>query len=97
MEVENGTRYISVGFGMDMDMLEVLDKKSFEKKFPENSTNGLDECMPVYLENGVILTDAEWNGEYYRVQVNGEIKHICPLYKDNGEGEDVDIVGYYER
>lgn len=45
-------------------MLKEINKAEFEKKIPEISTYGIDMYSPVYLENGVILIDTEWNGRF---------------------------------
>lgn len=44
-------------------MLNEITKKEFEERYPEVSTYGLEAYSPVYLENGVVLIDKEWNGE----------------------------------
>ena len=96
VENENGVRYISES-GEKMDIFEKLGKDQFEREFPDVNVYDLEQYMPVYLDNGVVLIDTEWNGEFYSVDVKGEIKHFVPVYKDNGEDADFDIVGYYER
>lgn len=49
-------------------MLNEITKKEFEERYPEVSTYGLEAYSPVYLENGVVLIDKEWNGEVYTVK-----------------------------
>ena len=49
-------------------MLHEITKKEFEEKYPEVNTYGLESCGPVYLENGVVLINEEWNGEVYTIK-----------------------------
>ena len=46
--------------------------------------------MPIFLENGEILLDTQWNGEEYLVKG----KSYSPFYKETEE--DTEIIGYYE-
>lgn len=57
-------------------MLNEITKKEFEERYPEVSTYGLEAYSPVYLENGVVLIDKEWNGEVYTVKRRGKRKNI---------------------
>ena len=58
-------------------MLNEITKKEFEERYPEVSTYGLEAYSPVYLENGVVLIDKEWNGEVYTVKdEEGKRKNI---------------------
>lgn len=89
-EAENGARYLSTE-GKQMDVIEEITKAEFKKRFPDVSTYGLDMYMPVFLENGIICIDKEWNGERYIIN-NME---IIPVYEEVGE-DDFEIIGYYE-
>ena len=89
-EAENGARYLSTE-GKQMDVIEEITKEEFKKKFPEVSTYGLEQNCPVYLENGIICIDAEWNGERYSTDKG----IIVPVYEEIGE-DDFEIIGYYE-
>ena len=71
-------------------MIKEITKAEFEKKFPNISTYGLEQYSPVYLENGKICIDKEWNGERYILDDKTE---IIPVYKQNSE-DDFEIIGY---
>lgn len=83
-------------------IIKEITKREFEEKFPKVSTYGLEAYSPVYLENGGILTDKEWNGENYTVKDNrGVKKRYRPVEKpaetdEDGEVLQWDIVGYEE-
>ena len=72
------------------DIMNILTQKEFKEKFPEVSTYGIEMHMPVFLENGEILLDTQWNGEQYLVKG----KSYSPFYKETEE--DTEIIGYYE-
>ena len=74
-------------------MLKEITKKEFEEKFPNISTYGVSNNSPVYLDNGVILIDTEWNGEIY-IETSTK-KEYRPIYNQLGE-DDFEIVGYEE-
>ena len=44
-------------------MLKGLTLTEFKEKFPQVSTYGLEDPLNVFLENGEILIEREWNGE----------------------------------
>lgn len=88
-EMPNGARYLSTE-GKQMNIMNVLTQKEFKKKFPEVSTYGIEMHMSVFLENGEILLDTQWNGEQYLVKE----KSYSPFYKETEE--DTEIIGYYE-
>ena len=90
-EAENGALIIAED-GEKMDILCPITQQEFEDRFPETSTYGLEWYSTVFLENGVILIDKEWNGEEYHSNVNG--KHYKPVYKE--EDGEFETVGYYE-
>lgn len=46
-------------------MLKGLTLTEFKEKFPQVSTYGLEDPLNVFLENGEILIEREWNGEKY--------------------------------
>lgn len=81
---------------VEKKMIKEISKKKFEEKFTEVSTYGLEKNMPVYLENGMILIDEEWNGEVYTVKENGGERIFRPWYKKDEEG-DMEIIGYTEE
>ena len=89
-EAENGARYLSTE-GKQMDVIEEITKAEFEEKFPEVSTYGLDIYMPVFLENGIVCIEKEWNGEQYSTDKG----IIVPVYEEVEE-DDFQIIGYYE-
>lgn len=89
-EAENGARYISTE-GKQMDVLQEISKSEFENKFPDISTYGLEQNSPVYLENGIICIDTEWNGYQYSTDKGT----IIPVYEEVEE-DDFQIIGYYE-
>lgn len=88
-EAQNGVKFISET-GKEMEVFEELTQKEFEERFPEKNTYGLKEYLPVYLENGTILINTEWNGERY----SGEYGEYRPVYLQ--DECDFEIVGYEE-
>lgn len=83
-------------------LLKEINKAEFKKRFPETSTYGLEMYSPVYLENGVILIDTEWNGEVYTVKDSEGVERVYrPVqepasYDDDGEPDDWEVIGYEE-
>lgn len=76
-------------------------KEITKKEFDEVSTYGLEQYSPVYLENGVILIDTEWNGEVYTVKENGKERTFKPIqeaiaFDDDGEPEQWETIGFEE-
>lgn len=83
-------------------MVNEITKKEFEEKYPEVNTYGLEMYSPVYLENGVILIEQEWNGEVYTVKdKDGKERTFRPVQEpdevdDDGEVLFWKITGYEE-
>lgn len=83
-------------------MLKELSEVEFKKRFPKASAYGLEMHSPVYLENGVILIDTEWNGEVYTIKDQDGIESVYrPIqepvsYDEEGEPGDWEIIGYEE-
>lgn len=81
-------------------MLKEINKAEFEKRFPEISTYGLEMYNPVYLENGVILIDSEWNGEVYIVKDSDGVERTYrPVqepteFDKDGEPMQWETIGY---
>lgn len=92
LECENGARVLSLSdFGKKMNILEELNIEEFEKRYPHISTYGLDDLMNVFLEDGTILLQDDWNG--YEYISKGKIyRRVYELIND----DDWDIIGYYE-
>lgn len=90
-ELPNGMCCLSTQ-GKQMEIITEISQTEFEKKFPNISTYGLEQYSPIYLENGKICIDKEWNGERYILDDNTE---IVPVYKQNSEN-DFEIIGYKE-
>lgn len=71
--------------------------------YPEVSTYGLEAYSPVYLENGVVLIDKEWNGEVYTVKdEEGKERTYRPVQEpdevdDDGEVLQWKTTGYEEE
>lgn len=83
-------------------MVKEISKKEFKEKYPEVSTYGLEQHCPVYLDNGIILIDGEWNGEVYTVKEDGRERTFRPIQEpdgvdENGEVIDWKTVGYEEE
>lgn len=84
-------------------MLKSLNKNEFEERFQEVNTYGLETHSPVFLENGVVLIDTEWNGEVYTVKnPDGSESVYRPIqeptsFDEDGEPEDWETVGYEEK
>ena len=58
-------------------MLKELTLAEFKEKFPQVSTYGLEYPLNVFLENGEILIEREWNGEEYILK---NCKTYRPVY-----------------
>lgn len=73
------------------------------ERYPEVSTYGLEAYSPVYLENGVVLIDKEWNGEVYTVKdEEGKERTYRPVQEpdevdDDGEVLQWKTTGYEEE
>lgn len=83
-------------------MLHEITKKEFKEKYPEVNTYGLESCSPVYLENGVVLINEEWNGEVYTIKdTENTERSYRPVEEpdvmdDDGEVLQWKIVGFEE-
>ena len=82
-------------------MINEITRKEFEERFPDVSTYGLEQHNPVYLENGIILIDREWNGEVYTVKEEGKERTFKPIqeaiaFDDDGEPEQWETIGFEE-
>ena len=73
-------------------MLKGLTLTEFKEKFPQVSIYGLEDPLNVFLENGEILIEREWNGEKYILE-NG--RSYRPVYRQLDE-DDYEIIGYIE-
>ena len=73
-------------------MIKEITKRKFETRFPKKRTY-CDLYPAVYLENGVILINSEWNGEAYNV--DGKI--YKPIYICDTFSDEVMVIGYDER
>lgn len=73
-------------------MLKELTLTEFKERFPQVSTYGLEDPLNVFLENGEILIEREWNGEEYILK-NG--KTYRPVYKPLNE-DYYTVIGYVE-
>ena len=86
-----GLEIVSENGDKVVELITTLSKREFEKKFPETSTYSLLDC--IYLENGGILPESQWNGEKYRSINGGDYR---PIYKKVDEDE-YDIIGYVKE
>ena len=82
-------------------MIREITKKEFGERFPEVSTYGVEQLMPVFLDNGVVLTEDEWNGEVYTVLENEKERTFKPVQEpdvtdDDGEVLQWKTTGYEE-
>ena len=74
-------------------MLNEITKKEFEERYPEVSTYGLEAYSPVYLENGVVLIDKEWNGEVYTVKdEEGKERTYRPVQEPDEVDDDGEVL-----
>ena len=73
-------------------MLKGLTLAEFKERFPQVRTYGLEDPLNVFLENGEILIEREWNGEKYILE-NG--KSYRPVYRQLDE-DNYTIIGYIE-
>ena len=64
-------------------MIKEITKREFEERYPEVYISDAGQ-VAAYLENGVVLTESEWNGEIYAVK------------DENGEVLQYDVIGYEE-
>lgn len=78
-----------------MELIKAISKEEFKKKFPQINTYGINWTQ-IFLENGTILLDSEWNGEtYYSRCADGIKRCYKPVYKEK-DTDDFEIVGYDE-
>lgn len=94
VEWENGSKCLAET-KEEIEIIETLTKEEFKKRFPETSIYGMDAHMAVYLENGIICTEKDWNGERYTIKRNGKELEFRPVYKEIYE-DDFEIIGYEE-
>lgn len=97
LETENGARYTHLlddvpTRKIETDVLSELSRKEFEEKFPDKPTYILSQFPPVFLENGEILLQNEWNGEAY----HAENARYFPVYNQIDD-DDYEIIGYYQN
>ena len=83
-------------------MISEIEKEKFEERYPEVNTYGLEPYSPVYLENGVVLIDQDWNGEVYIVTDNKDERIFRPVQEPDDIDDDGEIlhwktVGYEEE
>lgn len=95
-EYESGDKCVIEDDGAEftgrMDIIESISKDEFTSRFPD--CNGwLVDWNEVFLENGIICLDSEWNGEVYTIKKDGKETTVKPVYKENGE-DDIEVVGY---
>lgn len=70
-------------------MIKEISKKEFEERFPETSTYRLGTTA-VYLDDGAVLTDEDWNGEVYTV----DNKMYKPVVAWDDEADQGTTIGY---
>lgn len=94
-EYLNGVKYVVEDEAEEctgtMDIFEAISKDEFNSRFPDNG-GWLVDWNQVFLENGIICLNDEWNGEVYTIKKDGKEITIRPVYKENGE--DIEVVGY---
>ena len=73
-------------------MFKGLTLTEFKERFSQVSTYGLEDPLNVFLENGEILIEREWNGEKYILE-NG--RSYRPVYRQLDE-DNYTIIGYIE-
>lgn len=93
-EAPNGARYTTPLPDVETTEIEtliisVLSGKEFNEKYPGTYISDPHGC--IYLENGIILTDSQWNGECYMTE---GLFDYYPVYRYVNEDE-TEIVGYY--
>lgn len=93
-EAPNGARYTTPLPDVETTEIEtvtisILSEKEFHEKYPGTYISDPHGC--IYLENGTILIDSQWNGECY---MTDGIFDYYPVYKYINENE-TEIVGYY--
>ena len=69
-------------------------------KFTERAENGIFGNI-ITLENGIELSQNEWNGEFYTVKENGRERTFNPIqepisFDDDGEPDQWEIIGFEE-
>lgn len=97
LETENSARYTHLlddvsTRKVETDVLSELSREDFEKKFPDKPTYNLSQFPPVFLENGEILLQNEWNGEAYHT----ENARYFPVYNQIDD-DGYEIIGYYQN
>lgn len=102
VELENGMRVLTNNpSDKRMDVLEFISRDEFLPKFPNHPYAYDCAWHEIYLENGVVLLESEWNGYEY----HSDNKTYKPVYQlsENSETDDIysdeaefEYAGYYE-
>lgn len=102
VELENGMRVLTTNpSDKRMEVLEFISRDEFLCKFPNHPYAYGCAWHEIYLENGVVLLESEWNGYEYHshdgiyrpVYQLEETSEVDDVYSDDAE---FDYVGYYE-
>lgn len=72
-------------------MVKEITREMFMERYPANVVIAPIE-LAVYLEDGTVLLDEDWNGEVYTVKTENGERVYQPLYKLDGENSE--IIGY---
>lgn len=72
-------------------MVKEITREMFMERYPANVVIAPIE-LAVYLEDGTVLLDEDWNGEVYTVKTENGERVYQPLYKFDGENSE--IIGY---
>lgn len=89
------------GRKVEIMIIKEMTRKEFEERYPEVYISDAGQ-VAAYLENGVVLTESEWNSESYTIKgENGAERRYRPVEEpaetdENGEAIQWDIVGYEE-
>lgn len=90
---ENGAFEVNENGTILVEMLQEITREEFEKRFPDVSTYDANyDPLAIFLENGTILLDSEYNGEKYNLNNST----FYPVYRFL-ENDEIEIVGYVER
>ncbi len=102
IELENGMRILTnESTSKQMNMIENIQKQEFDERFPEHPYAWNCNWTEIFLENGVVLLERDWNGYEY----NNDGEMYRPVYKlsDFSNSDDMysdeaefDIIGYYQ-
>lgn len=97
-DFDSGARLLDAAFAVwekrDSLVCKELSRQEFETRYPDVSTYEANFQGAVFLSDGALLLNSEWNGyEYNTIAADGTQKSYVPLYLQKDE-DNYEIVAY---